>query len=52
MRKELYLTQDEIDDLVQRPGAALLADFSSLRALQDGIVDKVTYPDKIIYKKK
>ena len=51
MRKEIYLTQDEIDSLVQKDDSWKKADFNSLRALQDGLVDEVTYPDKIIRRK-
>ena len=51
-RTTLELTQDEIDDLVQRPNAWCKADYHNLRALQDGLVDVVTYPDKIVRRKK
>ena len=51
-RTTLELTQDEIDDLVQRPNAIYKVDYHNLRALQDGLVDVVTYPDKIVRRKK
>lgn len=51
MRKIIYLTQDEIDDLVQNQNTIMDLNYHSLRALQDGYIDKVTYPDRIIYRR-
>jgi len=51
MREIIELTQDEIDSLVQAENAFYRADYNSLRALQDGIVDIVKLPF-VIYKRK
>lgn len=51
MRKVIELTQDEIDELVQKQGAYKRAEYNNLRALQDGLVSEVKTAFEIIRKK-
>ena len=50
MRKIIYLTQDEIDDMAQK-GGWIARDYNSLRALQDGLIKEFTTAF-IIYRRK
>jgi hypothetical protein len=47
MREIIYLTQDEIDTLVQTNNDITKADYCKFRAFQDGDVAEVTTPFKI-----
>ena len=51
MRKIIYLDQDGIDAMVQLPDAYKKAGYNNMRALQDGLIDEVTFPDMIIRRK-
>jgi hypothetical protein len=52
MRQIIYLTQDGIDEMVQKPDAWQRESYVRMRALQDGLIDEVTFPDMIIRRKK
>ncbi len=50
MRKNIFLTQDEIDEKVQKIGACL-ADYNRWRTFQDGLIKEVTTPFEIYSRK-
>jgi hypothetical protein len=51
MRKIIYLTQGEIDEKVQKMNYCAV-DYNTWRAFQDTIIDKITTPFEIYYRRK
>ena len=51
MREIIYLTQDEIDEIVQKNVDIYKHDYGRFRAFQDGELSEVTTPFKIYRRK-
>jgi hypothetical protein len=52
MRRIIYLTQDEIDELVQKNDDITRHDYARFRSFQDGLIGEVSTPFLIYRRKK